>query len=63
MVHSILIYFLISMTLTVCSIKNTILDIHRPVFCLKHDVSEAGFCLHLQLEPTQLGPPEDDPVS
>jgi hypothetical protein len=35
----------------------TILDIiHRPVFYLKYDVSVTGFCLHLQVEPTQLGP-------
>jgi hypothetical protein len=34
----------------------TILDIvHPPVFYLKHDVSEAGFCL-LQVEPAQMGP-------
>jgi hypothetical protein len=38
----------------------TILDIiHRPGFYLKHDVSEAGFCLRLQVEPTRLGSPED----
>jgi hypothetical protein len=29
--------------------------IRRPVFILKH-VSETGFCLRLQVEPTQLGP-------
>jgi hypothetical protein len=29
---------------------------HRPVFILKHNVSETGFCLRLQVEPTQLGP-------
>jgi hypothetical protein len=34
----------------------TFLDsIHRPVFYLKHDVSEIGFCLRLQVEPTELG--------
>jgi hypothetical protein len=35
-----------------------ILDIiHRPVFYLKHDISDAaGFCLRLQVEPTQVGP-------
>jgi hypothetical protein len=34
-----------------------ILDIiHRPVFYLKHDVSETGFGLRLQVEPTQMGP-------
>jgi hypothetical protein len=36
---------------------NTILDIiHRPVFHLKHNVSETGFCLHLPVEPMRLGP-------
>jgi hypothetical protein len=25
-------------------------------FYLKHNVSETGFCLRLQVEPTQLGP-------
>jgi hypothetical protein len=30
--------------------------IHRPVFYLKHDVSETGFCLRFQVEPTQFGP-------
>jgi hypothetical protein len=30
---------------------------HRFVFCLKHDVSETGFCLRLQVELTfKLGP-------
>jgi hypothetical protein len=31
---------------------------HYPPFCfyLKHNVSETGFCLHLHVEPTQLGP-------
>jgi hypothetical protein len=34
-----------------------ILDIiHRPVFYLEHNVSETGFCLLLQAEPTYLGP-------
>jgi hypothetical protein len=34
----------------------TILEIiHRPVFYLKHDVSETGFCLSLQVNTTQLG--------
>jgi hypothetical protein len=34
----------------------TILDIiYRPVFFLKHHVLETGFCLHLQVEPTELG--------
>jgi hypothetical protein len=31
--------------------KNTVLYIF-----LKHNVSETGFCLHLQVKPTQLGP-------
>jgi hypothetical protein len=26
--------------------------IYRPVIYLKHDVSETGFCLRLQVEPT-----------
>jgi hypothetical protein len=30
--------------------------IHRPVIYLKHDISDTGFCLHLQVEPTQLRP-------
>jgi hypothetical protein len=29
-----------------------------PVFCLKHDVSETGFCLRIQVEPTYVGPIE-----
>jgi hypothetical protein len=34
----------------------TFLDsIHCPIFYLKHDVSETGLCLCLQVEPTQLG--------
>jgi hypothetical protein len=34
----------------------TILDIiHRPVFYLKHNVSEDGFCSRFQVEATQLG--------
>jgi hypothetical protein len=28
---------------------------HRPVFYLKHNVSETGFCLRLQVIHTQLG--------
>jgi hypothetical protein len=35
------------------NITITILDI---IFYFKHDVSETGFCLHLQVKPTQLGP-------
>jgi hypothetical protein len=35
----------------------TVLDIiHHPVFDLKHDVSETGFCLRLLAGPTQLSP-------
>jgi hypothetical protein len=35
----------------------TILDIiHHSVFYLKHNVLETGFCLRLQVEPTQLSP-------
>jgi hypothetical protein len=30
--------------------------IHRPARYLKHDVSETGFCLRLQVVSTQLGP-------
>jgi hypothetical protein len=34
----------------------TILDIiRRPVFYLKHNVSETGFCLRLQMRPTKFG--------
>jgi hypothetical protein len=29
--------------------------IHRPVFILKYKVTETGFCLRLQVKPTQLG--------
>jgi hypothetical protein len=28
--------------------------IHRPVFYLKHNVLETGFCLRLKVEPTEL---------
>jgi hypothetical protein len=39
------------------NITITILDIiDRPAFYLKHNVSETGFCLRLQVKPTQLGP-------
>jgi hypothetical protein len=38
------------------AISFKILDIiYRPVFCLNHNVSENGFCLRLQVEPTQFG--------
>jgi hypothetical protein len=44
------------MIMHVINIIITILDIiNRPVFHLKHHVSETGFCLRLQVEPTQLG--------
>jgi hypothetical protein len=29
---------------------------HHPVYYLKHVVSGTGFCLHLKVEPTWLGP-------
>jgi hypothetical protein len=29
---------------------------NRRVYFSKHDVSETGFCLRLQVKPTQLGP-------
>jgi hypothetical protein len=29
--------------------------LHRPVYISKHNVSETGFCLRLQVKPTQLG--------
>jgi hypothetical protein len=39
------------------NITITILDTnHRPVFYLKHVVSETGFCIRLQVEPTQFVP-------
>jgi hypothetical protein len=39
------------------NITVTIVDIIlRPVFYLKHYVSQTGFCLRLQVEPTQLVP-------
>jgi hypothetical protein len=34
--------------------------IHRPVFYLKHSVSEAGFCPRFQVEPTKLGKTDRD---
>jgi hypothetical protein len=39
----------INITLTFLNI------IHRPVFYLKHDVSEMHFVFHLRVEPTQVG--------
>jgi hypothetical protein len=30
--------------------------IHRPVFYLKHKVSDTGVCLRVQVKPTQFGP-------
>jgi hypothetical protein len=39
------------------NITITILNnIHRPVFYLKHDVSDTEFCLRLQVESTQMCP-------
>jgi hypothetical protein len=39
------------------TITITILDIiHNPVYYLKHKISETGFCLLLQMEPTHLVP-------
>jgi hypothetical protein len=39
------------------SITLKILEIiHRPVFYLKLDVMETGFCLRIQVEPVQMGP-------
>jgi hypothetical protein len=39
------------------SVTITVLDIiHRPVYYLKHSVSETGVCPRIQVEPTQLGP-------
>jgi hypothetical protein len=40
----------INVTITVLVIT------HRPVFSLKHNISETGLCLHLRVEPTQLCP-------
>jgi hypothetical protein len=31
-------------------------SIHRLVFIEKHNISETGFCLRLQVKPTKLGP-------
>jgi hypothetical protein len=36
--------------------------IHRPVFYLKHDVSETGSCLYLQVEPINLDPIDINPI-
>jgi hypothetical protein len=42
---------------TILCIANTVLDIiHHPVFYLKHNVTETGFCLRLQAEHTQSVP-------
>jgi hypothetical protein len=39
----------------------TILDIiRRPVLYSKRKISETGLCLHLQVEPTQLGPTDTE---
>jgi hypothetical protein len=32
--------------------------IHSPAFYLKHGISETGFCISLEVEPTQMGPTE-----
>jgi hypothetical protein len=40
----------ISLTVTILNI------IHRPVFYLKHSVSDIGFCIRLQVDPNQLVP-------
>jgi hypothetical protein len=38
------------------NITITIVDIiQRQIFYLKYDVSETGFCFHLQVKPTQMG--------
>jgi hypothetical protein len=37
-------------------------NIHRLFFYLKHDLSETGFCLHLQVEPTQVEPTQVEPT-
>jgi hypothetical protein len=36
--------------------------IHRPVFVQKHNVSEIGFCLRLQVKPTYSWPQSIEPV-
>jgi hypothetical protein len=33
--------------------------IHRPIFILKHNVSESGFCLRLEAKSVQLGPSDN----
>jgi hypothetical protein len=46
----------IGLKLLYANITVTVLDIiHHPVFYLKQDVSETGFCLHLQVDRSQLG--------
>jgi hypothetical protein len=51
--------------MSTCYTNITFLDIiyhpvfylkHRSIYISKHNVSETGFCLHLQVKPTQLGP-------
>jgi hypothetical protein len=32
-----------------------VLSVNRPVYCSKHNVLETGFCLRLQVKPTQFG--------
>jgi hypothetical protein len=41
-------FWLFNITMTILNI------IQRPVFHLKHDVSETGFCLHFQVETIML---------
>jgi hypothetical protein len=53
----VLVYGNIRLLLCSSHITVTILDIiHRTVPYLKHDVSETGFYLGFQMEPTQSGP-------
>jgi hypothetical protein len=41
-------------------IQCLVLSKNRPVYFSKHNVSETGFCLRLQVKPTQLGPIDRD---
>jgi hypothetical protein len=36
--------------------RPVIIQKHRPVYFSKHNVSETGFCLRLQVNPTQMSP-------
>jgi hypothetical protein len=43
----------------ICPIASLIvltIIVHRPVYYLRRNVTETGFCLRLQVKPTQLGP-------